>query len=186
VIGYQPKAGTNPIRYHILYCTFPSKRLLRRSSSPLPTPNPNTLAQSAASTAISMLTPGKTPNIEKLPPELLFNILELADEPSVHVNVCWVFNQIATPILYRRPHLYYNIHPLLRTIISRPTLGNFVRSLFESSEDSETLDYPIPPSFMVAAKSLRSLTGSAKSHKEWVHRGHLISPAVLSSKTPRD
>jgi len=98
-----------------------------------------------------MLTPGKTLPIAKLPPELLLNILEWADEPSVHVNVCWVFNQIATPILYRRLHLYHNIHPLLRTIIGRPTLGNFVRSLYESS-DTEMLYHPIPPSFIAAAK----------------------------------
>ena len=97
--------------------------------------------------------------ITRLPPELLLDILELSDTPSIHATVCWVFNRIATPILYRTVYLYrryklvrkpHNIHLFLRTIIGRPALGTFVRRLVEGPF-YETSDYPVPPSFVAEA-----------------------------------
>jgi|ERR1700722_15244736 len=91
------------------------------------------------------------PEFTSLPPELLVDILELAHEPFVHTNVCWIFNQIATPILYRRVSLYFSykahgIHLFLRTIISRPSLGNCVQCLFADPYDPVGEPGYIPPS----------------------------------------
>jgi hypothetical protein len=94
------------------------------------------------------------PTIINFPVELLAYILELAQDPLTHANVCWVFNQIATPILYRRVHLYrryeglrtHNIHLFLQTIISRPVLRRSVRRLFaEPFDPAGEPDYTPPP-----------------------------------------
>jgi hypothetical protein len=76
--------------------------------------------------------------ITNIPAELVADILELVNEPLIHTRICWLFNQVATPILYRKVHLYrhYNrgrrvndIYLFLKTIINRPALGQYVRYL---------------------------------------------------------
>jgi hypothetical protein len=105
--------------------------------------------------------------ITNIPAELVADILELANEPLIHTRVCWLFNQVATPILYRKVHLYrhYNggrrvndIYLFLRTIISRPVLGQCVRHLLADPyhatyDTSFTLDVDDLPRFVAEAAS---------------------------------
>jgi|ERR1700722_8725461 len=82
-----------------------------------------------------------------LPTEVWIDILESAGSPLIHTVVCRAFNAIATPILYREVVLKDGgqyIHLFLRTIISRPHLGCYVRSLCALPYDPESAepDYP--------------------------------------------
>jgi hypothetical protein len=86
-------------------------------------------------------------SVANFPVELLEHILTLAGNPVAQTQVCWKFNAIATPILYRNILLLYrtnsvhDIHLLVRTIISRPALGEHARRLnvqLADGDDDET------------------------------------------------
>src|ERR1700722_10542791 len=117
----------------------------------------------------------KMPKITEIPTELLTDILELADQPLIHANVCWVFNRIATSILYRdvfltplfkvelhtvKPMAFHSIHYFLRTIISKPALGSHVRYLLADPYDFAGDPYYTPPT----SGDLPGFVGEAVSH----------------------
>ena len=122
-----------------------------------------------------------------LPPEILISILELADEPSIHADVCWVFNQIATPILYRRVYLYRrhkrvltnDVHLFLRTIIGRPVLGNCVQCLIADPSDRFRHEGYAPSgdllSFVATAKS----RGLSLEIREAINNGSVAAMLFL-------
>ena len=76
------------------------------------------------------------PTVLSLPAELLIDIASLVTEPEPLLKVCRTFRGIAIPVVYRDISLRYrkgedntDIELLLRTIVSRPALGAFVRRL---------------------------------------------------------
>jgi|ERR1700722_12941680 len=73
------------------------------------------------------------PSITEIPTELLGDILKHSGQPLTLTKVCWRFNDIATPILYREirlePLKRLTICLILRTFIDKPALGDHVRCL---------------------------------------------------------
>jgi len=121
--------------------------------------------------------------ITTLPNELTTDILKLAGKPFILTQVCWLFNQIATPILYRSVllHITYkigsiqsNIMHFIRTITDRPILKNYVRHLIYN------LYYPFHDTSSPRCYRRGAVVEAASHGLPWVIQEALIDGSTTS------